>query len=136
MSCPPEDYFCCLSRPAEQELALTQYLNEVHAQGSQQYHHWLTPEQFGTRFGPSDPDIQVVPEWLGSKGFQVERVSKAKTLIEFSGTIGEINDAFHTQIHRYEVNGELHYANASDPQIPEALSEIMFSKGGHGFCGN
>jgi hypothetical protein len=122
---PAKRVLLLLGRPAERDLGLSQYLNEVHGRGSQQYHHWLTPEQFGTRFGPSDSDIQVVCEWLSTKGFQTGRVSKAKTLIEFSGTIGQINDAFHTQIHRYAVNGELHYANASDPQIPEALSKIV-----------
>jgi hypothetical protein len=61
---PAKRLLVLLGRPAEQELALTQYLSEVHAHGSQQYHHWLTPEQFGARFGPSDSDIQVVSEWL------------------------------------------------------------------------
>jgi subtilase family serine protease len=100
-------------------------MKDVHTLGSATYHQWITPEQFGARFGAADSDIQTVVSWITSKGFQMTRVSKSKTLIEFSGTFGQISEAFHTAIHRYEVNGELHYANATDPQIPEALAGIV-----------
>jgi len=114
-----------LNRPPEQEAALARYMQDVHTIGSPTYHKWLTPQQFGERFGPDDSDVQAVSDWLNAKGFQVAGVSKAKTLIEFSGSVGQVNEAFHTRIHGYQVNDELHDANASDPQIPEALSGIV-----------
>jgi hypothetical protein len=114
-----------LNRPAEREAALQQYLKDAHALGSATYHRWITPVDFGTRFGPLDSDAQVVSGWLSAKGFQVARLSKGKTFIEFSGNLGQIGEAFHTQIRRYKVDGELHYANATDPQIPEALAGIV-----------
>jgi len=114
-----------LNRPAEREAALEQYLKDVHTLGSANYHQWLTPVEFGTRFGPPDSDIQAVSGWLSAEGFQVARVSKGRTFIEFSGNLGQIGEAFHTQIHRYAVNGELHYANSTDPQIPRALAGII-----------
>src|SRR5579863_2485646 len=124
-SLPTGRLLLLLNRPNEQESALDQYLHDVHTSGSATYHQWVTPQQFGARFGPADADIQAVSAWLSAKGFQVTRVSKGKMLIEFSGDVGQVNEAFHTQIHRYEVNGELHYANANDPQIPEALAGIV-----------
>ena len=114
-----------LNRPTDQEAALDRYLNDLHSRNSAIYHQWIAPQQFGARFGPADSDIQVVSGWLRTNGFQVTRVSESKTLLEFSGVVGQVNQAFHTQIHRYEVNGELHYANATDPQIPEALAGII-----------
>lgn len=114
-----------LNRPVEREAALAQYLKDVHTLGSANYHQWITPEEFGTMFGSFDSDIQAVSSWLGAQGFQVTRVSKGKTLVEFSGTLGQANAVFHTAIHRYEVNGELHYANSTDPQIPAALAGIV-----------
>jgi Pro-kumamolisin, activation domain/Bacterial Ig-like domain (group 3) len=114
-----------LNRPAEREAALQQFMKDAHARGSASYHQWLTPQQFGTRFGPADSDIQQVSGWLSGMGFQVAGTSKGKTLIEFSGTVGQVNKAFHTQIRKYAINGELHCANASDPQIPQALAGIV-----------
>ncbi len=92
---------------------------------SPNYRRWLTPQQFGQQFGPADADVQTVTGWLQSHGFQVARVSAGKTVIEFSGTAGQVREAFHTEIHRYVVNGQEHFANSSDPQIPTALTPVV-----------
>ena len=52
-------------------------------------------------------------------------VGKGKTVIEFSGNAGQVRNAFHTEIHKFVVNGEEHFANVSDPAIPEALSPVV-----------
>lgn len=114
-----------LNRPQERTAALNQYLQDVHTPGSAAFHQWLTPAQFGDRFGPADSDVQKISAWLSEEGFQVTGTSKGRTLIEFSATAGQIGQAFHTQIHKYEINGEAHYANAGDMQIPEALAGIV-----------
>jgi hypothetical protein len=86
---------------------------------------WFTPVQFGRQFGPADADIQAVTDWLASQGFQVNRVAAGRAVIEFSGTAGAVRQALHTEIHKYVVNGEEHWANASDPQIPTALAPVV-----------
>ena len=120
-SLPMERMLLVLQRSAEQEAALRKLLDEQQIKSSPNYHMWLTPEQFGQQFGPADADIQAVTDWLASQGFQVSRVAAGRTVIEFSGTAGQVRQAFHTEIHKFVVNGEEHWANASDPQIPAAL---------------
>jgi subtilase family serine protease len=114
-----------LNRPAERETALQQFLHDVHTPGSATYHQWLTPQQFGERFGPADSDIQAAVGWLSSHGFSVTRVTKSKGLIEFSGTAGQLREAFHTQIHQYSIAGQSHYANANEISIPAALAPLV-----------
>lgn len=114
-----------LQRSPEQETALRTLIDQQQSKTSPNYHQWLTPQQFGQQFGPAPADIQTVTDWLTSQGFQVARVSTGGTLIEFSGTAGEVRNAFHTQIHLYNVNGEVHYANATDPQIPTAIAAVV-----------
>jgi hypothetical protein len=114
-----------LNRPAEREADLRRFLHDVHTLGSASYHQWVTPEQFGERFGPADLDVQAVVGWLDSHGFNVRRVSKSKRLIEFSGTAGQLREAFHTQIHQYSIAGESHYANADEISIPAALAPLV-----------
>src|SRR5713101_760620 len=114
-----------LQRSEEQETALRQLMEEQQSKNSPNYHAWLTPEQFGKQFGPADADVQAVTDWLRSHGFQVSKVSKGRTIIEYSGTAGQIRNAFGTEIHRYNVKGEEHFANVSDPQIPAALSPVV-----------
>ena len=114
-----------LQRSAEQEAALRKLLDEQQIKSSPNYHMWLTPEQFGQQFGPADADIQAVTGWLTSQGFQVSHVAAGRMVIEFSGTAGQVRQAFHTEIHKYVVKGEEHWANASDPQIPAALAPVV-----------
>jgi hypothetical protein len=114
-----------LRRSPEQDAALLTLLKQQQDKSSPNYHSWLTPEQFGEQFGASGQDIETVTSWLGSHGFRVNRVAKGRTVIEFSGTAGQLLGAFHTEIHRYSVNGEDHWANSSDPQIPTALAPVV-----------
>src|SRR5579862_128192 len=100
-------------------------MDEQQIKSSPNYHRWLTPEEFGKQFGPSDADVQATSNWLSSQGFQVNRITAGRTVIEFSGTAGQVRQALHTEIHKFTVNGEEHWANASDPQIPSALSPAV-----------
>jgi subtilase family serine protease len=114
-----------LKRSSAQETALDQLMEQQQDASSANFHNWLTPAQFGQQFGPADQDIQTITLWLQSHGFQVTKVSSGRTVIEFSGTAGQVREAFHTTIHKYSVNGEEHWANSSDPRIPMALTPVV-----------
>jgi len=124
-SLPMHRMLLLLQRSAQQETALRTLIDQQQSKTSPSFHQWLTPQQFGQQYGPAPADIQAVTSWLTSHGFQVARVSTGGTLIEFSGTAGQVLNAFHTQIHRYAVNGEEHFANSTDPQIPTALASVV-----------
>ena len=117
--------FLVLKRTPEQQAALDTLLIEQQVKGSPKYHQWLTPEQFGERFGPAAEDVAQLVSWLQSHGFHLDDVHAGLGAIEFSGTAGQVRGAFHTAIHRYLVRGEEHWANASDPEIPDALAEVV-----------
>lgn len=114
-----------LQRSTEQEAALQQFMAEQMSQESSNFHKWLTPEEFGRQFGPADADIQTVTGWLTSHGFTGFRVNRGKTVIEFNGNVGQVRSAFHTDIHKFVVNGENRQANTSDPEIPAALTPVV-----------
>src|SRR6266853_2676970 len=114
-----------LKRSDVQETALEKLFDDQQDQSSPSYHQWLTPDEFGQRFGPSDQDMQAVAAWLRSHGFQIGQIGRGRTVLEFSGTASQVLQAFHTEIRKYVVNGEEHWANSSDPQIPEALSPVV-----------
>src|SRR5580704_2683252 len=113
-----------LRRSSEQEASLQKLVGEQQDKSSRNYHAWLTPEQFGKQFGPSDSDVQMVVQWLASQGFTGIKLSAGRSVIEFSGTAASVHSAFRTEIHRYLVGSEEHIANSSDPQIPAALVPV------------
>ncbi|MDE3196450.1 MAG: Ig-like domain repeat protein [Acidobacteriota bacterium] len=106
----------------EPSQGLESFLAEQQNPSSPNYHRWLTPEQFGQRFGLSDNDLSKVAGWLRSQGFAVHDVARGRQWITFSGTALQAGRAFHTEIHRYSVNGEIHFANATPLAIPSALA--------------
>jgi subtilase family serine protease len=124
-SLPMERMLLVLKRSPQQESALQALLDGQQDKSSPNYHKWLTPEAFGKQFGISDQDLQAVTGWLTTHGFQVTQVSKGRSVVEFRGIAAQVREAFHTSIHQYSVNGELHWANASDPQIPNALTPVV-----------
>ncbi len=111
-----------LQRSAAREQELDQFMTEQYDPHSANFHTWLTPQQFGERFGPSPADVEQVTRWLAQQGFTLNRVPAGGLFVDFSGDAGKIARAFHTEIHHYRLNGEEHYANASTPSIPAALS--------------
>jgi Pro-kumamolisin, activation domain/Bacterial Ig-like domain (group 3) len=121
---PMERMLLVLKRSPEQEAALEKLMDAQQDKNSPNYHQWLTPEQFGQQFGPADTDMQILTGWLQSHGFQVGS-TKGRTVLEFSGSASQVQEAFHTTIHKYIVNGEQHWANASDPSIPTALAPAV-----------
>jgi trimeric autotransporter adhesin len=124
-STPLERIHLMLKRSASQQAALDQLVSQLHTPGHSNYHKWLTPEQFGKQFAPSDQDIATVETWLTGHGFSVAGALPGKQVVEFSGTVGQFRSAFHAQIHKYQVNGESHFANANDPQIPAAIAPVV-----------
>jgi len=114
-----------LKRPAEREAALRQYLEELHDRRSPNFHHWLRHAQFAQAFGLARQDFTAVTDWLKERGFTVNSTDPGAMLIDFSGTAGEILGAFHCEIHYLDVQGTRHLANATDPQIPAALSPAV-----------
>ncbi len=120
-SLPMERMLLVLKRSPAQESALRKLLDDQQDKASPNYHKWLTPEEFGKQFGPTDADMQTITLWLQSHGFQVGS-SKGRAVLEFSGSASQVQEAFHAAIHKYIVKGEQHWANASDPMIPTALT--------------
>lgn len=111
-----------LQRSATQEAALQQLLRDQQDPHSPQYHQWLTPAQFGERFGPSANDIAKIGGWLHGQGFSVEPPSNGRQFLVFTGTSAQVEAAFQTEMHRYGVKGKTYFANATAASIPQALA--------------
>src|SRR5205807_8267674 len=88
-SLPMERMLLVLKRSPEQETALRKLLDNQQDKHSPSYHKWVTPEQFGQQFGPTDADLQSITGWLQSHGFQVG-ATKGRTVLEFSGSASQV----------------------------------------------
>jgi hypothetical protein len=122
---PMDRIVMVLKRSPEQQAALDAFDERLYDPKSPDFHQWMHAEEFGKTYGPSDADIATVTGWLQSHGFSIYNVSKGRVTIEFSGTAAQVQETFHTEIHKYLVNGVSHVANDRDPSIPEALAPVV-----------
>jgi pseudomonalisin len=120
-----EHMILVLSPDPAQQQALEQLLRSQQDRESPLYHQWLTPESFGQQFGISDSDLSQISNWLTGHGFQVDELVAGRRAIVFSGTVGQVETAFHTQMRHYNVNGQRHLANSTSPAIPTALARVV-----------
>jgi fibronectin type 3 domain-containing protein len=114
-----------LARTPAQQKALDQLLADQQDPKSAQYHRWLTPAEFGRRFGASDAAIHALSAWLKSYGLEAGAVPASRSHLPFSGSKEQVEAAFHTQIRLIDVQGERHYANVSDPLVPAAVQPLI-----------
>src|SRR3569833_2803435 len=113
------------NRSTQQQAALVKLLAEQQDPASPQHHRWLSPEEFGTRFGMAESDLEKVQSWLQQQGLVVERVARSRNMIRFSGTVGQLERAFQTEMHYYKTGSETHYAPATELSLPAAIAPTV-----------
>ncbi|HTZ96736.1 MAG TPA: Ig-like domain repeat protein [Terriglobales bacterium] len=128
-------YIVLQTQPSgQQQAGLNKLLAQQQDRSSANYHKWLSPEQYAERFALSSNDIGKITSWLKSQGFGIVQIARGRDWIAFSGTAGLVETTFHTEIHYYEVGGEMHFANATPLSIPQALDGIVVGfRGMHDF---
>jgi subtilase family serine protease len=112
---------------ADQKSELDALVKAQQIPGSASYHKWLTPAEYASRFGLSDNDLAKVKRWLEQQGLSVDRVANSRNAISFSGTAGQVESAFQTEIHNYKIDNQTHFAVATQISVPSALSDVVQS---------
>jgi subtilase family serine protease len=113
------------NRSESQQAALEKLLAAQQDPALPQYHKWLTPEEFGARFGMAQTDIDKVQTWLEQQGLSVERVARSRNMIRFTGTVGQIEQTFQTEMHYYKAGAATHFAPSTSLSVPAAIAPTV-----------
>ena len=108
-----------------QQAELKQLLAAQQDPSSPDYHRWLTPEAYADRFGVSGSDLNRITSWLQSQHLAIVAVARGRNWIAARGTAANVATAFGTRLHHYRVDGELHFANATEPSLPASLEGVV-----------
>jgi subtilase family serine protease len=117
-------------RSETQQRNLQKLLTDQQDRTSPRYRKWLTPTQFGARFGAGGHDIAIASAWLKSQGFTVGAVPSGRGYLPFAGTAGQVETAFQTKIHSFNLDSEQHYAAVANPTIPAAFQNLVVAVAG------
>lgn len=112
-------------RSAAQEADLQALLAAQQDPASPLYHQWLTPDQFAARFGMAQQDIDAVNNWLQQQGFAIDYVNRSRNAVHFSGTVGQFESAFQTQMHYYTIAGVRHFGPSTALSVPAAIAPVV-----------
>ena len=113
------------SRTVGQEADLLALLDQQQDRASANYHRWLSPEEFADRFGLTQGDLDKIVAWLQAQGLTVEQVSRSRTWVAFSGSARQVETALRTDLRRYAVRGETHFAASREPSLPSAFGSVV-----------
>jgi subtilase family serine protease len=116
--------YLVLQRSPESQAALDNLIERQQQPTAAEYHQWITPQQFGERFGVAEQDIAKLTAWLESRGMKVSGVMNNASFIDFTASAGNVRDTFGTQLHYFNVRGK-HPALVSDPRVPEAIAGVV-----------
>jgi len=108
--------------------AVSNFIQQLHDPTSPNFQKWLTPDQFKAQFGTTVGSAATVQNFLTGKNLKV--LNSDGRSITVRGTVGDIQNAFHTQIHQFAVNGNLVRANVSNPIVDEPAGSMVSAVSG------
>jgi pseudomonalisin len=116
-----------LSRAPQLQAGFTQLLADQQDPASPRYHQWLTPQQVGELYGPTQHDIDALAAWLASRGLASAEVSPSRIFVTVNGPVSAVSAALSTSFHTFTLNGEPRLSTTEDPALPAAFAAIVQS---------
>jgi subtilase family serine protease len=116
-----------LSRAPQLQAGFTQLLADQQDPASPRYHQWLTPQQVGELYGPTQHDIDALSAWLASRGLAPSEVSPSRIFVTVNGPASAVSAALSTSFHSFTLNGEPRLSTTGDPALPAAFAAIVQS---------
>lgn len=115
-----EDVVLSIPMSAEAEARLQILLRDQLDPSSPRYEQWISPEEFGERFGPSRSEVDALVNALRAEGLRPGAIAKSRAWIRFSGRAGQIENAFGVQVRQLESGGDsqLHLVVTGSARAP------------------
>jgi len=122
---PNQQLTLSVSLQLRNQADLNNVLSSLYNPQSAEYHHYLTPDEFNQLFAPTSDQAQAVVAFLQSQGLTVSNVASNNLLIDATGSVAQVDQAFHTQINNYKLGSHTFYSNAFPPSVPASISQLI-----------
>jgi len=104
------------------EQQLDRLVQQQYQKRSPSFHKWITQDGFNASFSPTNQEVKSVQNFLTAHGLSVLAVAENNFYVKVQGSIGDIEKAFHVDIHNYSLNGQTLRSNNSNPSLNDASS--------------
>jgi len=105
--------------PLRDQAGLEGLLKDLYNPTSASYHEFLTPQQFTSRFGPTQEDYDTVLRFARTYGLQVVGGSRDAMDVQVKGTVANIEAAFHVNMrtYRHPTENRDFYSPDTEPKL-------------------
>jgi subtilase family serine protease len=116
---PARQISLSISMAGASDAEIARALAAIEDPKSPEYHHYLTPEEYTRRFGPSAAALAAVERSLRVAGFAVTPPAAGGSLVGAQGTVGQAETLFAVRLSDYRTaRGEVYYAPDAAPRLP------------------
>ncbi|MGA2967452.1 MAG: S53 family peptidase, partial [Terriglobales bacterium] len=88
--------------PLRDQTGLDIFYQALYDPASPFYHQFITPEEFTARFGPSEQDWEALVNFAKASGFQIFSGTRDERDLRVTGTVANIEQAFHVTLGVYQ----------------------------------
>ena len=110
-----------LTLPRPHEAAELAEYAALYTPGSPQFHHFLSVDQFVSRFGVAPAKTSALKTWATSTGARLVQVSAPGDMVLVDGSAAQIDKLFGVTLHDYSSMGRNYFATPTAPRVPSAL---------------
>jgi len=109
--------------PLRDAPGLDNFLAQISDPASPHYRHYLTPEEFTERFGPTAQDYQAVIDFAKQSGFTITATNGNRLLLDVSGSVADIQKAFHVMLktYRHPTENRDFYSPDVEPSVDASI---------------
>ncbi|HEX3799726.1 MAG TPA: choice-of-anchor tandem repeat GloVer-containing protein [Verrucomicrobiae bacterium] len=115
--------------PLRDREELTNLLQQIYDPASTNFHHYLRPEEFAARFGPSESDYQTLIAFANSNHLAVTTLHSNRTLVALRGSTANIERAFHVnlRVFKHPTEARNFFAPDAEPSVDLAIPVLGVS---------
>ena len=111
--------YLAIGLPLGDPAGVTRLLQDIYNPASPNYRHYLTPEQFDQRFGPTDADYQTVMAFAQAHHLAVTGTHPDHLVLDVAGSVADIENAFQItlRICQHPTVARTFYAPDTEPSV-------------------
>jgi kumamolisin len=114
--------------PLRDPAGLKRFLGALHNPASPSYRHFLNPQEFTQRFGPTQQDFDTIVQFARDHGFEIVGGSRDGMEVQIRGPVWAVETAFHVamRIYQHPTENRTFYAPDQEPtaDLPFALWHV------------